>query len=168
MVGCPSIQTTTIMYLGTVCLRINLRLNNIFCYCLNFTFLSLLIIKLSTHKSVSGHLWYSGYNTLYKLLETNQELTVLYFLLPTLVVFLLSSLFFSFSANNFWPYSSIFYKQNISYPFLFLYWYLLCWGLFLASIFPSCSMLLLWSSNLLLFTQSILFFLYIILLLSLL
>ena len=49
---------TTIMYLRAVCLRINLRLNNIFCYCLNFAFLSLLIIKSSTYKSVSGHLWY--------------------------------------------------------------------------------------------------------------
>jgi len=46
------------MYLRTVCLRINLRLNNIFCYCLNFAFLSLLIIKSSTHKPVSGYLWY--------------------------------------------------------------------------------------------------------------
>ena len=57
VVGCSGAQTTTIMYLRIVCLRINLRLNNIFCYCLNFTFLSILIIKSSTHKLVSGHLW---------------------------------------------------------------------------------------------------------------
>ena len=56
VVGCPGAQTTTIMYLRTIYLRINLRLNNIFCYCLNFTFLSLLIIKSLTYKSVSGHL----------------------------------------------------------------------------------------------------------------
>ena len=56
VVGCSGAQTTTIMYLRTVCLRINLRLNNIFCYCLNFAFLSLLIIKSSTYKSVSGYL----------------------------------------------------------------------------------------------------------------
>ena len=57
VVGYSGIQTTTIMYLRTICLRINLRLNNIFCYCLNFAFLSLMIIKSSTYKSVSGHLW---------------------------------------------------------------------------------------------------------------
>ena len=60
VIGCSCAQTTTIIYLRTVYLRINLRLNNIFCYCLNFAFLSLLIIKLSTHKSVSGYLWYKG------------------------------------------------------------------------------------------------------------
>ena len=58
MVGCSGAQTTTIIYLRTVCLRINLRLNNIFCYCLNFAFLNTLIIKSSNHKSVSGYLWY--------------------------------------------------------------------------------------------------------------
>jgi len=57
MVGCSCVQTTIIMYLRTVCLRINLRLNNIFCCLSNFTFLSTLIIKSSNHKSVSGHLW---------------------------------------------------------------------------------------------------------------
>ena len=40
MVGCPGTQTTTIMYLRTVYLRINLRLNNIFCCLSNFDFLS--------------------------------------------------------------------------------------------------------------------------------
>ena len=49
------------MYLRTVCLRINLRLNNIFYYCLNFAFLSLLIIESSNHKSVSDHLWYCAF-----------------------------------------------------------------------------------------------------------
>jgi len=38
VVGCSGVQTTTIMYLRTVCLRINLRLNNIFCYLSNFAF----------------------------------------------------------------------------------------------------------------------------------
>ena len=56
MVDCPSAQTTTIMYLRTICLRINLRLNNIFCYLSNFAFLSTLIIKLTNYKSVSGYL----------------------------------------------------------------------------------------------------------------
>ena len=43
-------------------LRINLRLNNIFCCLFNFAFLSSLITKSTNHKSVSGHLWYSlGY-----------------------------------------------------------------------------------------------------------
>ena len=56
VVGCSGAQTTTIMYLRTVCLRINLRLNNIFYYLSNFTFLNTLIIKSSNHKSVSGHL----------------------------------------------------------------------------------------------------------------
>ena len=45
VVGCSSAQTTTIMYLRTVYLRINLRLNNIFCCLSNFTFLNNLIIK---------------------------------------------------------------------------------------------------------------------------
>ena len=58
MVGYSGVQTTIIMYLRTVYLRINLRLNNIFCYYLNFAFLSLLIIKSSTWKSVSSHLQY--------------------------------------------------------------------------------------------------------------
>ena len=58
MVDYPGIQTTTIMYLRTVCLRMNLRYNNIFCHLSNFTFLSLLIAKSANHKSVSGHLWY--------------------------------------------------------------------------------------------------------------
>jgi len=56
MVDCSSTQTTIIIYLRTVYLRINLRLNNIFCYYLNFAFLSLLIIKLLTHKLISGYL----------------------------------------------------------------------------------------------------------------
>ena len=46
------------MYLRTVYLRINLRLNNIFCCLSNFAFLSPLIIKSLNHKSVNGHLWY--------------------------------------------------------------------------------------------------------------
>ena len=71
MVGCPSAQTTTIMYLRTVYLKINLKLNNIFCYCLNFAFLSLLIIKSSTHKSVSGHLWYVGPYKVKRIILTN-------------------------------------------------------------------------------------------------
>ena len=56
VVVCLGVQTTTIMYLRTICLRINLRLNNIFCYCLNFAFLILLNIKFLNHKSVSSHL----------------------------------------------------------------------------------------------------------------
>ena len=43
-------------------LRINLRLNNIFCYCLNFAFLSLLNIKFLNYKSVSGYLWYKVFS----------------------------------------------------------------------------------------------------------
>ena len=81
MVGCPGTQTTTIIYLRTICLRINLRLNNIFCCLSNFAFLSTLIIKSSNHKSVSGHLWYS-YTSLSIL---NVLLTSLYFF-PSLVV----------------------------------------------------------------------------------
>ena len=57
VVGCSGAQTTTIMYLRTIYLRINLRLNNIFCCLSNFAFLNTLIIKSSNHKSVSGHLW---------------------------------------------------------------------------------------------------------------
>jgi len=49
-------QTTTIIYLRTVYLRINLRPNNIFYYYPNFTFLSLLNIKSLNHKSVSNYL----------------------------------------------------------------------------------------------------------------
>ena len=56
MVDCSGAQTTTIMYLRTVCLRINLRLNNIFCCLSNFTFLNTLIIKSSNHKSVSSYM----------------------------------------------------------------------------------------------------------------
>ena len=56
MVGCSGAQTTTIMYLRTLYLKINLRLNNIFCYLSNFAFLSTLIIKSTNHKLVSGHL----------------------------------------------------------------------------------------------------------------
>jgi len=59
VVGCSGAQTTTIMYLRTVCLRINLKLNNIFCCLSNFAFLSTFIIKSTNHKLVSGHLWYS-------------------------------------------------------------------------------------------------------------
>jgi len=58
IVGCSCAQTTTIMYLRTVCLRMNLRLNNIFCCLSNFTFLNTLIIRSTNYKSVSGHLWY--------------------------------------------------------------------------------------------------------------
>ena len=62
------------MYLRTVCLKINLRLNNIFCYCLNIAFLSLLIIESSTHKSVSSHLWYHPNNFLTINLSSNSPL----------------------------------------------------------------------------------------------
>jgi len=71
MVGCPSTQTTTIMYLRAVYLKINLKLNNIFYYYLNFAFLSLFIIKSLTHKSVSCHdlaKWLSYYLYLYSFL----------------------------------------------------------------------------------------------------
>ena len=49
MVGCSGAQTTTIMYLRTICLRINLRLNSIFCCLSNFAFLNTLIIKSSNY-----------------------------------------------------------------------------------------------------------------------
>ena len=52
---------------------------------------------------------FSRHNTLYKLLEVSWELTVLHFLLPTLVAFLLSSSLFPFFVNNFWLYGPIFY-----------------------------------------------------------
>ena len=56
MVDCCGAQTATIIYLRTVCLRINLRLNNIFCCLSNFAFLNTLIIKSSNHKSVSSYI----------------------------------------------------------------------------------------------------------------
>ena len=54
---------------------------------------------------------FSGCNTLYRLLEASQELTVLYYLLLTLIAFLLSSSS-SISPSNFWPYGPTFHTHS--------------------------------------------------------
>ena len=70
---------------------------------------------------------FSGRNILYTLLEASQELTVLYFLLPTPAAFLL---LFSYAfPSSFWPCSPTFHTHSMSYLLLFLYLYLLCLGL---------------------------------------
>ena len=61
---------------------------------------------------------FSRCNTLYKLLEASQELTILHFLLPTLVVYPLLLLYFS--SNNSWSYGPTFHNDNMSYLPLFL------------------------------------------------
>ena len=63
---------------------------------------------------------FSGHNTLYKLLEASQKLTVLYCFLPTPAVSLLSILSFPISSSNSWPYGLIFHTHSMSYLFLFL------------------------------------------------
>ena len=61
---------------------------------------------------------FSGHNTLYRLLETSWELTVLHFLLPTPAVFLL--LFLYAFSNNFWLYGPTFHTHSMSCPLPFL------------------------------------------------
>ena len=72
---------------------------------------------------------FSRYNTLYKLLEVSQELTVLYFLLLTHVTFPLP--FLCVFPNNFWPYGPTFRIHSMSYPLSFLCLPPLHLGLFL-------------------------------------
>ena len=72
---------------------------------------------------------FSGHNTLYRLLEASQELTVLYFFLLTPVAFSLSFLYTFL--NNFWLYSPTSYTYSTSCPLFFPCLYLLHLGLFL-------------------------------------
>ena len=62
---------------------------------------------------------FSGCSTLYLLLEASQELTVLHFLLPTLVASPLLLLYFS--PNSFRPCDQTSHNDNMFYPLLFLY-----------------------------------------------
>ena len=68
---------------------------------------------------------FSGCNILYRLLEASQELTVLYFLLPTPVVSPLL-LLYSFP-NSSWPYGPTSHIGNMSYSSLFPCWHPLLW-----------------------------------------
>ena len=77
--------------------------------------LSVVLVQLNLFPS------FSGYNTLYRLLEASQELTVLHFLLPTPVAFLL--LFLYAFPNNFWLCGPTSHTRSMSYllPYLHLY-----------------------------------------------
>ena len=72
---------------------------------------------------------FSGHNTLYKLLEASQELTVLHFLLLTHAAFQLP--FLCVFPNNFWPYGPTFHIHSTFYPLPFLCLHPLHLGLFL-------------------------------------
>ena len=109
---------------------------------------------------------FSGCNTLYKLLEASQELTVLHCLLPTPVAFLLSSLSSTFS-NNFWPCGPTFHTHSMFYSLFFSCPLLLHLDLFLdlfdfdwvhlaSDILHYCFLLSIWSA--LLFSHTILLY----------
>ena len=91
-------------------------------YHISFT-LSVVLVQFNLFPS------FYGYNTLYRLLEASQELTVLYFLLPTPTAFLLPFLY-AFP-NNFWPYDLISHTHSMFCSLLFFCLYPLHLGLFL-------------------------------------
>ena len=72
---------------------------------------------------------FSRCNTLYILLEASRELTVLHFLLPTPVAFLL--LFPCIFPSSFWSYGLTFHTCSMSYLLPSLCPHPLCLGLFL-------------------------------------
>ena len=87
---------------------------------------------------------FSGCNTLYRLLEASQELTVLHCLLLTPAVFLLLSSFSSIFSNNFWLYSPTSCTYSRFCLSLFLCSYLSHLGLFLDLLsYPSLGCLIL-------------------------
>ena len=129
-------------------------------YCTSLTLL-VLLEKFNLLPNFSGH------NTLYRLLEASQELTILHFLLPTPTAFLL--LFPYVFSNNFWPYGPISHIHDTFYLLLFpclyplhlglsldLFGFLLYWMCFLLYILPLCSVLLLSMLYVLLFLHIIL------------